>query len=411
MLGMIIAALFLTVAASPVVVTPRRSVPAEANVPASSATFQWGLCVYPSPTPGYKIDGKDLDMLTSNGINWIAIDFAWSEIEAAKGYYDFAYYDYLVNEAIARGIGVTGKLANTFNGIVKRLVPDWAGISDPAISDFAADYIAATVSHFKDRVKYWQVGNEENKADVDVMRGERHSVVSMEQIRQLLKKGSEAIRNADPSAYIMISVATEIPGWISYLNRVTNSWNISYDIVAVQSFPCATLRMGTYGLLEIPSLGYSIKHEIEAAKRFKDRVIVTQAGYFTRFVKSERAQADFVKYAVKGCIDGGGEGVYFYCYLDNPHDSPSVEKNFGFLRSDRTPKPAWHTYGKIIEDPTIIEPLGVPSITSMLISMVGVLNKPLIARSANVLLSILAEQLSTTHIGRMIIRHILVRLT
>jgi len=54
--------------------------------------FKWGIEA--GHLPNRSVTLKDLNLIKSNGIDWIAIDFIWRRIEPKE--FDFVYYDRVV---------------------------------------------------------------------------------------------------------------------------------------------------------------------------------------------------------------------------------------------------------------------------------------------------------------------------
>jgi hypothetical protein len=321
--------------------------------------FKWGIEA--GHLPNRLLTSEDLNLIKSNGIDWIAIDFIWRRIEPKE--FDFTYYDRVVNEANKAGLKVLGRLGNGYSSVgeERNLIPDWTSIDNPNYPEELSKYIYATVSHFKG-IGYWVVENEANLALGHTIMGWRKGNWNEEKIRVILEKGCKAVRKADSGTKIVISVSTPVPGWIDYLDKVTNKWKIDYDVVGLQDYPFGILEFGVLTPLtkhiHLNPLKNrvisSMKHECEVARKFKPEVMFTELGFHTTYNQDER-QVEALKYELKGAIEGKANGIFWFAYKDDPTDFPKQERHFGLIKTDGTPKPAWHEYGKIIKNPAILD--------------------------------------------------------
>jgi len=103
---------------------------------------------------------KTLELVREMGSPWIVEYFPWAYIENAEGEYDWAHADLVVDHARQQGITVIARLG---------FVPQWARPRTSVISyldeshyPYFAEFVAAFVAHFKDRIKYIVIWNEPN---------------------------------------------------------------------------------------------------------------------------------------------------------------------------------------------------------------------------------------------------------
>jgi len=324
--------------------------------------FQWGIEA--GHLPNRVLTSEDLSFIKSNGINWIGVDFIWKKIEPRPGEFDFAYYDWVLDEANRAGLEVLGRLGNGYNGIGKErdLVPDWIDIEDESYPEELSKYVYATVSRYKGKIGFWVVENEANNVKAHKIVGWRQGDWSEEKVRRILEKGCRAIRRADPDAKLIVSVCSTIPGWVEYLDKVTNKWKVDYDVVGLQDYPFGIWEFGRLASLtkQIPLSKWkdqaisNMKYECEVARNFKPEVIFTELGFHSSYDQEER-QVEALRYEIKGAIEGKAKGIFWFAYKDDPTDFPEQEKHFGLVEADGTPKPGWGEYGKIIKNPATLK--------------------------------------------------------
>jgi hypothetical protein len=103
---------------------------------------------------------KTLEMAREAGIGWIKQQFSWEEIEPlARGEYDWAKYDRIVDLAEEHGMHVIARLDRP---------PDWTRQDNtfktrpPDDLDDYGDFVHAFVDRYLGRVRYIQIWNEPN---------------------------------------------------------------------------------------------------------------------------------------------------------------------------------------------------------------------------------------------------------
>lgn len=108
---------------------------------------------------------KAYPFLPATGVSWIRLQSGWQRTERAKGIYDFAWLDAIVDSLVGLGLkpwmclcygnGLYGGGAEKVFGAVG--VPPI--FTEEQRRAWAA-YVTATVAHFRDRVAAWEIWNE-----------------------------------------------------------------------------------------------------------------------------------------------------------------------------------------------------------------------------------------------------------
>ncbi len=124
------------------------TVPAAAADGISISRNRWGVCVH-SGAPDFE---RQLDRIRDAGIGWIRCDFFWDSIQPRRGVFDFKRSDRVVEQARRRGIQVLPILDYSSR---------WAGRAWEHLDLWQA-YVEATVRRYSDRVRAWEIWNEEN---------------------------------------------------------------------------------------------------------------------------------------------------------------------------------------------------------------------------------------------------------
>ncbi len=313
----------------------------------AAPNFMWGLTAYHVPLPGYELYPEDFQKMAANGIKWISVDFAWKRIEPVQGaQYDFTYFDMLTQEAAKNGIQIIGKFANGYNTPMRAVSPEWT--ARLSADDYIADmdqYARAVVSRYGNTVHYWALENELNIDFFHVLLGWRAHTWSPQVKDKIVWTLNQAVRDSAPDAKTILTVSTTLlPTYGNYIQHVTQQ--VNYDMVGMFDYPSYKL------ISNQESLDNGLCGRVARVKQTSGGkpAIIMESGYETSNLESAaQTQADYVTAITRSALHAGVGGVFFYEYLDNPQEVLPREKNFGLLQADRTPKPAWTTYGDLIK--------------------------------------------------------------
>lgn len=139
---------------------------------------------------------RTMEMVREMGATWVVEYFPWTYIELAKGQYDWAHADLVVDAAHDEGLTLVARIDH---------VPAWArppGTSDRYIDargiQHYGDFLAAFVRRYRDRVKHYIVWNEQNTTMEWGFRP-----VDPEGYVELLKVAYRRIKEADPDAIVL----------------------------------------------------------------------------------------------------------------------------------------------------------------------------------------------------------------
>jgi hypothetical protein len=265
-----------------------------------------------------------LDRVAAAGIAWIRVDFNWHMMQPARERYDWALTDVVVRDARARGLNIYATLAYT---------PGWAnGGQGPNVPPLDADdwynFVYATVSRYREHVHHWGMWNEPNF--------EAFWSGSVDQYLQIiLEVGARAVRDAQGGFVLGPELGTQ-GDWRVWFYHVLAQKPHDLDIVTIHSYEAT----GTHVLLEILTPRSIMALTGTDAKE----LWLTETGWDTNEV-SEEAQATYYEQVLEG-IDtyGSPDKVFFYQLADEP-GSP---EQWGILRVDLSPKPAYEAYQRHI---------------------------------------------------------------
>lgn len=289
---------------------------------------------------------KQLDMMASIGVKNVRIGVSWATLQPREngGYnWDLTNYDYVVDEANKRGMGVLAVLNET---------PSWASAGrvlsgmpdDPArYGDFAAE----VASHFKGRVSDYEVWNEPNAAFF-------LNPVSAANYTSLLKAAYSSIKGVDQNI-------TVIGGVLGFGFTVTKP-----DGTKVTQNPVDFLNemyvAGAHGFFDAlsfhpykPDIKFSDQAgnpltpmaQLAAMRQLMEqygdgalKVWATEYGLPTVPDEiSQQQQADFIQDFLNnwGKVDGTGP-MFIYTTRDLDTGTTEEQDNYGIWETDWTPK-------------------------------------------------------------------------
>ncbi len=154
---------------------------------------------------------RAFETIKALGINRARIQSGWQKTERADGVYDFAWLDNVVDKLV--GAGISPFLSLSYGNIIYSADPDSlpdvknGGIGHiPVITEREREgwknYVRATVAHFSDRVKYFEIWNEP-----DIINFCRCELKWTEAYMELVKMTSPIIREEAPDATVISCTA------------------------------------------------------------------------------------------------------------------------------------------------------------------------------------------------------------
>lgn len=281
----------------------------------------WGMGVYlyryPHNPEGHTMMGRAAALAQAAGVKWSREEFSWANTEPKQGEYDFAFYDLVVDTARRHGISVYGLLSY------------WSNWTQPytqqGIEDFAR-WAKAVVGHFKDRVKHWEVYNEPN---IFFWQGPR------ELYPVLMKKCYDAIKEVDPDAQVL---AISTAGIDNKFIQLCLDAGAPFDILTVHPYRAHL------------SERVLIKELRDTREQVSGRPLwITEMGWSTQVGgRDERTQAELLaRCYLTSVASGACQNVSWYDFRNDGEDPFYNEANFGVLRHDFTPKPAYRALATV----------------------------------------------------------------
>lgn len=291
----------------------------------------WGMGLflyrYPDSPQGYKIMDSAAGLARAAGVKWCREEFSWAATEPRPGEYDFHFYDEVVNAANRHGISVYGLLSY------------WSSWTQPYTEQGINDYCRwaqAVVKHFKGRVKHWEIYNEPN---IFFWSGPK------ELYPELVKKCYAVIKAEDPNAQVL---AISTSGIDRKFIQMCLDAGSPFDILTIH--PYRRVLNETQFTRDLRGV-----HE-QVGKR---PVWITEMGWSTQIGgASERAQAQLLARSYLTAAGSGAcQNVSWYDFRDDGLNPFYNEDNFGVMRHNLVPKPAYRALATVCRTMAV----GVPA--------------------------------------------------
>ncbi|HEX2910427.1 MAG TPA: endo-1,4-beta-xylanase [Chloroflexia bacterium] len=277
------------------------------------------------------------------GVSWDREEIRWDVVEPRPGQWDWRWTDKGVNAAVSRGIQVLGVLQynvdrSAGNARVSFTMPDlnaWR------------NYVAQVVTHYKDRVKYWQIWNE----PMDNTYFVGHDPV---QYGHLLATSYDTIKAIDPAAKVL--TAGFDPPAQDWMQQAFDAGGArdKFDIIAVHPYVNSPYVPGgslspesVYWVNTYPNLATGF-----AARNGNKPVWATEFGWSTENTDGKpikvtpEEQANYLTRASIMGLSSGIQKFFPYQFADDAHNPTD---RYGMIGLDwSTPKPAYNAYRNMV---------------------------------------------------------------
>jgi hypothetical protein len=287
---------------------------------------------------------RDLDLITNAGFRFVRMDFSWEATERKAGVYDWTEYDELTAHLEQRGLRAL-YILDYVNGLYEPMVDARRAVGEAAPEKHVASprhpesvaafarWAAAAAVHFRGRHILWEIYNEPNG---DFWRPKPDAA----EYTTLALATARAIREAEPSATI---VAPAMSGfdW-KYMESFLQSGVLEFlDGVSVHPYRAPNQPPET-AAADYKRLRELIDRFAPESKRGKIPILSGEWGYAsnTRGVSLETQAAFAVRQQLCNLLNGVPLSIW-YDWKNDGHDAADNEQNFGTVKEDLEPKPAY----------------------------------------------------------------------
>jgi hypothetical protein len=286
---------------------------------------------------------RDLDLIADAGFKFVRMDFGWASIERRPDHYDWGAYDELLANLDRRGLRAilildysnplyepTVTSGNPINGQSHQTT---ASPQHPESVAAFARWAAAAAKHYRGRQVLWEIWNEPN-IQFWSPKPDAH------QYTALALTTCKAIRSAEPKATIIGPASSGFP-W-EFLETVLQSGVLEYlDAVSVHPYRAYSKPPET-AASDYHRLQGIIDRYAPPSRRGKIPILSGEWGYasHTKGVSLQTQAAFAVRQQLCNLLNGVPLSIWYD--WKNDGDNPEErEENFGTVRQDLQPKPAY----------------------------------------------------------------------
>ncbi|OGV64204.1 MAG: hypothetical protein A3K19_31500 [Lentisphaerae bacterium RIFOXYB12_FULL_65_16] len=155
----------------------------------------YGVCAHISRGGEHPIAQRELALMKEAGIEWVRTDFDWAGVERKEGEWDFASLDETVAWAEAAGVQILPILDYDVK---------WASPAYKHLDKWIT-YVRQVVTRYKDRIRVWEVWNEQN------LDGAWRDKPDAANYATLLKATYRTIKEIDPELTVLHGGLAGIP--------------------------------------------------------------------------------------------------------------------------------------------------------------------------------------------------------
>ena len=296
---------------------------------------------------------RDLDTFKAAGAQWLRFDMTWSVIERNKGTYDWSTSDRVVAAARARGFKLMPTLTYTPAWARPAGTDDKWGPTGSYQDDFAA-FAGAAALRYAGKVHTFELWNEENASAFWKPLPDASAYTS------LVQKASAAIRAVQQKAGIVLGGLAAV-GTNSHETDPEQFMHQLYALGIGSSVSAVGFHATTYPfmpddptskewnvLMRLPRI-----HDWLVGQGFtRTQVWVTEFGIPSSgpSAVSEAVQAIQLQaaYRLMNQYEGWSGPLFWYTPRDKGVNGADVDQNYGLIRRDFTPKPAFAAYQEVM---------------------------------------------------------------
>lgn len=283
---------------------------------------------------------KDLARSQNFGADQLRLDISWAIIEPEEGVYDWSLTDRLLGRTKAKGINVLGVIG---------FAPDWSHNPDQSVKpELFAEFVDLAAKRYGNKVAAWEIWNEPNQDRSWKAKPDPRAYARM------FEQASAKIRKHDPKAKILmgsLAPAVDDPDGIeispiTFLKGVYNA-NIdrsSYDVISVHPFSYPALPSGNEDwntFNRLPDIYRVVKRNGDGKKPFWLTEYGARTGASSRSVSYKRQTRLMVDAYRETKKLPFVQALFFYSLRDASPNVNEPEDNFGLLKFNGRPKPAY----------------------------------------------------------------------
>lgn len=289
----------------------------------------------------YKADPRvNIPLISGMGGKFIRDEMYWSEVEKAKGNFVFdPRFDAYVEAA--NDSGVEPILILNYGNALYDKNPATGAMRSPHTREGLeaySRYVKEVVTRYKGKIRYYEVWNEPNGNQFWLAPPDGKEYAAA------LKAAYLEIKKADPEAFV---IAGAVAGTdLYFLEELFKQGGLDYmDALSIHPYRGGSPERTKY--LEDIERHRTLMLKYGALKE----LWITETGYPTStgyYTNNQQAQY-LVRYHVQSMSSGFIRMIDWYDFQDDGPDIHQHEHNFGLVRLDLTPKPAFVAYHAMVD--------------------------------------------------------------
>jgi hypothetical protein len=281
----------------------------------------------------------ELDAMVNAGASWLRLDITWKTVEPRPGQYDWSRVDNVVNQARARGLTVLGLIG---------YAPGWSrppvsvGQGPPLDLELFGRFAELAAARYSSSITHWEIWNEPNHP------GFFAPCPSVPVYFGLLRSAYTAIHRVQPNAVVISGgLANRRDGFCSIAPKTFTDQLYALgggaflDALAVHPYTWPdTVAEDTRGYWNAVA---DVHATMDANGDGAKKVWITEYGAPTGTAGvSDERQAQIVASGVEASRALPYTGpIFIHAIRDRGTDAAAPEDNYGLLRKDFSPKPAF----------------------------------------------------------------------
>jgi polysaccharide biosynthesis protein PslG len=318
-----------------------------APAPARPAAF-FGINDDPVWNYGAGEVGRFLDLLQGSGAGALRLPIRWTVLEPQKSRWDFAAVDRVVRRIPAEIeiVGVLLSVPQWANGVDPAKATGWPDAYPPTSTEDWSTYVSTTVSHYRGRIRHWEIWNEENGAEF------YRPGPDAQAYTELLKAGYVAAKRAAPECVVLL-------GGLQMNGIVPNPWSAGQ----VSGYLEALYKAGAAPYFDVCNIHPYVSPE-EGAGRMMELVRdtlalmarygdgakplwITEVGCGAPTKEAVQRQAELLSATYEAAKQEPRlQRVFWFVLRDLQKDSLAAESTMGLYDFQGQPKPALEAFRK-----------------------------------------------------------------
>ncbi len=297
-------------------------------------TLPFGMGIYASHRTNGDETTTALGLARDAGIKWTRDEIGWGPLQPTKDEWRWDKFDHAIDITREHGVQILGLLAYSAKWAASAETPDGEPdvVSMPDLGAWK-EYVSAVVERYRDRIRVWQMWNEPN--------GDAfwHPRPDAREYARLLAAGYEAAKAVDPDCWVVGCNMSMVD--LEYQRALFDEGGWEHcDVVGVQPYrpPLTPEHSDLLG---------DMRNIAALCDRFGGvrPIWITEIGYPTYNGPASSSEWWSAQMLMRTYLTAWSSGlvqkVFWYDYRDDGTDPGDAECNFGIVRRDWTPKPAY----------------------------------------------------------------------